>query len=72
MKVTVESLTPHQKTALVVLYQRAKESRQPHGKIKDAWAEEMVDRIDYDFSELDDDLTGERKCAACEAGIEQS
>ncbi|MFC1834742.1 class I SAM-dependent methyltransferase [Thermodesulfobacteriota bacterium] len=59
MRVSVESLTPHQKTALVVLYQRAKESRRPDGKIKDHWAEEMVDLLDYDFSELDADARGQ-------------
>jgi methyltransferase (TIGR00027 family) len=64
VKLSVESLTPHQKTALVVLYQRAKESRKPGGKIKDSWAEEMVDRIEYDFSDLDSDLRGQAGIAA--------
>jgi O-methyltransferase involved in polyketide biosynthesis len=59
MRVSVESLTPHQKTALVVLYHRAKESGKPDGKIKDSLAEEMVRRIDYDFSELEDDSGGQ-------------
>ncbi len=59
MQIPVESLTPHEKTALVVLYHRAKESRRPDGKIKDFWAEEMVDLIDYDFSKPDNDLSSQ-------------
>ena len=59
MKVSVESLTPHQKTAIVVLDQRAQESRKPRGKRKDSWVQEMLDRIVYDFSELKDDLRGQ-------------
>ena len=62
-RVPVDRLTPNQRTALVVLYQRAKESRKQDGKIKDSWAEEMVDRIDYDFSELDNDLRGQEVIA---------
>jgi O-methyltransferase involved in polyketide biosynthesis len=40
----------------VVLYCRAKESEKPNGKIKDRLSEEMVHRLDYDFSALDDDV----------------
>ncbi len=63
-RVQVDRLTPHQTTALVVLYQRAKESRKPDAKIKDLMAEGMVDRIDYDFSDLDNDLRGQAVIAA--------
>ncbi len=63
MKVSIEALTPHQKTALVPLYQRAKESRQADSKFRDPLAEEMVARIDYDFGEVDADLAGRQATA---------
>lgn len=63
MKVSIEALTPSQKTALVPLYQRAKESRHADSKFKDPLAEEMVARIDFDFSEVDADLAGRRATA---------
>lgn len=57
-------LSPHQTTALVVLYMRAKESKKPDGMIKDYFAEELVGRIDYDFAGLDEALMRQKGIAA--------
>ena len=37
------------------LYARAQESRKPEGKIRDEMAVEIVNKMDYDFSEAEKD-----------------
>jgi len=51
-------LTKEKETLLITLYGKALESRRPHSRLKDRFADEAVGAIDYDFSRLkvDDNL----------------
>ena len=42
-------------TMIQTLYARAKETRKPDAKIRDAMAVEIVEKLDYDFSKADKD-----------------
>jgi len=45
-------LTGEKETLLITLYGKALESRRPHSRLKDRFAEAAVGAIDYDFSRL--------------------
>jgi len=45
-------LTKEKETLLITLYGRALQSRSKHPILRDPWAEEAVQRVDYDFAEL--------------------
>jgi len=45
-------LTKEKETMLITLYGRALQSRSKHPILRDTWAEEAVQRVDYDFAKL--------------------
>lgn len=52
MGISVTSLTPVEKTALLTVYARALDSRGPRPILGDTWAESVVAAVDYDFAGL--------------------
>ncbi|MEZ0049819.1 O-methyltransferase involved in polyketide biosynthesis [Mycobacterium sp. MAA66] len=52
MGISVESLTPLEKTALLTVYARALDNRARRSILGDTWADSVVAAIDYDFAGL--------------------
>ncbi|MGB8405457.1 MAG: class I SAM-dependent methyltransferase [Mycobacterium sp.] len=52
MGISVESLTPLEKTALLTVYARALDNRARRSILSDTWADSVVAAIDYDFAGL--------------------
>jgi O-methyltransferase involved in polyketide biosynthesis len=46
------NLTKEKETMLITLYGRALQSRSKHPILRDTWAEEAVQRVDYDFAKF--------------------
>ena len=53
VKVSTKQLTGVPETLLYTLYMRYREARNPGGIIKDKQYKDLIERIDYDFSELE-------------------
>jgi O-methyltransferase involved in polyketide biosynthesis len=53
MKVSAKKLTGVPETLLYTLYMRFRDARNPHGIIKDKRYKDLIERIDYDFSEME-------------------
>ena len=45
-------LTKEKETMLIMLYGRALRCRSKHPILRDTWAEEAIQRVDYDFANL--------------------
>ena len=53
MKVSAKQLKGVPETLLYTLYMRLREARNPSGRIKDKRYQALIDRIEYDFSEME-------------------